>query len=204
MGPVSDTNRSESPAASLDDVVDVLRAGTAFDLTGASGPHHDLLDHSLQTAHVLRRSHPADIELQVAGLVHDIGHTLPPRRDEVHAEVAAAFVRPVLGPRVARLVGLHVAAKRYLVTTHPDYRRALDEASITSLEVQGGEMSSPEVREFESDALRADALALRRADDAGKIPGLAVPGLGMWLATLRSQDFRVTRRYQREQSGAES
>jgi predicted HD phosphohydrolase len=184
---VSETSRAQGPAASLDDIVDVLRSSPAFDLTTEPGPPHDLLDHSLQTAQVLRLSHPDDPELQVAGLVHDLGHLLPPRRDDVHADVAAIFVRPVLGDRIAELVRLHVPAKRYLVTTDPRYREGLDEGSITSLGHQGGEMSPEEVSAFESEPLYADAVALRRADEAGKVPGLAVPDLDTWLAPLRSQ-----------------
>jgi predicted HD phosphohydrolase len=187
---VSEINRGQNEAVSLDDIMGVLRASPAFDLTLAPGPRHDLLDHSLQTAQAVRRSHPDDPELQVAGLVHDIGHMLPPRRDDVHAEVAAIFVRPVLGDRIAELVRLHVPAKRYLVTTDPAYREGLDRGSITSLEHQGGDMSPDEVRAFESDPLYADAIALRRADEGGKVPGLDVPGLDTWLATLRSQDRR--------------
>ncbi len=186
---MSEVSLSTSPAASLDDVVEVLRASAAYDLSAGSGLHHDLLDHSLQTAHVLRTLHPDDLELQVAGLVHDIGHMLPPRRDEVHAEVAARFVRPVLGDRIAGLVRLHVPAKRYLVTTDPHYRGELDQGSIVSLENQGGTMSRTEALDFEGEPLYADALSLRRADEAGKIPGFCVPGLDTWLPALRSHNF---------------
>jgi len=186
---VTGTGRAET-APSLGAVVDILRAGTAYDLTPVPGHHHDLLDHSLQTAEILRRSHPDDSGLQVAGLVHDIGHMLPPYRDEEHADVGAVFVGPVLGQRIAELVRLHVPAKRYLVTTDPLYRRRLDEGSVTSLERQGGEMSPQEVLDFESEPLAADAIVLRRADEAGKVPGAAVPGLDTWLVPLRSHNLR--------------
>jgi len=180
------------PAATLDEVIDVLRASSAYDLTDLPGLHHDLLDHCLQTADVLRTSYPADAELQIAGLVHDIGHILGPRRDEVHAEVAASFVGPVLGERVADLVRLHVAAKRYLVTTDPRYREELDHGSVASLEHQGGSMAPGEVLAFEGEPLGDDALVLRRADEAGKVPGRVVPGLETWLAPLRSHNSRLS------------
>ena len=47
------------------------------------------LDHALQTAALLERSHPDDDELAVAGLVHDIGHLLPGGTDEAHADDGA-------------------------------------------------------------------------------------------------------------------
>ena len=64
-------------AADLDEIVAALRASTEFDMTVDPGAHHDLLDHGLQTATGLRATHPDDVELQVAGLVHDLGHVLP-------------------------------------------------------------------------------------------------------------------------------
>lgn len=49
---------------------------------------------ALRTAALLRRSRPADKELQVAGLVRDIGQLLSPADGSVRAERAAAAVRP--------------------------------------------------------------------------------------------------------------
>ena len=179
-------------AGSVDDIVAALRAAPAYDLSEDGGPPHDLLDHSLQTALVLRRTHPEDVELQIAGLVHDLGHILGPRRDEVHAEVSAAFVRPVLGERVAALVRLHVPAKRYLVTTDPAYGAVLAADSVASLATQGGEMDGAEVAAFEAEPYATDALVLRRADEAGKVAGLPVPGLESWMAVVHSHDARST------------
>ncbi|MEU9450000.1 hypothetical protein [Streptomyces sp. NPDC048277] len=53
---------------------------------------------ALRTAALLRRSRPADKELQVAGLVHGIEELLGP------ADGAAHAVRHLLGERVYRLV----------------------------------------------------------------------------------------------------
>lgn len=63
----------------------------------------DLHQRALQTAALLRRSHPADKELQVAGLVHVIGRLLAPGDSTRHARIAADAVRHLLGERVARL-----------------------------------------------------------------------------------------------------
>jgi predicted HD phosphohydrolase len=189
-------------ATSCDDIVDLLQASTAVEVTVDPELHH-LLDHSLQTAAVLKRSHPGDVELQIAGLVHDVGHMLGSGDDELHGEVAAEFVQPVLGPRVAALVRLHVPAKRYLVTTEPRYRQSLDALSIVSLEHQGGEMDADEIADFASEECFADAVALRRADEAGKVPDLVVPGLDTWLVPLRTHNShtRDNGRYRRQGSG---
>lgn len=62
---------------------------------------------ALRTAALLRRSRPADKELQVAGLVHDIGRLLCPGDETRRTEHAAEAVRQLLGERVHRLVGRH-------------------------------------------------------------------------------------------------
>ncbi|MFE3767074.1 hypothetical protein ACFXPI_35565 [Streptomyces sp. NPDC059104] len=75
--------------------------------------HHEAPDASdrdlgLQTAALLRRSHPFDKELQVAGLLHDLGWLLAREAGSGApadpAERTAEAVRPLLGDRVARLL----------------------------------------------------------------------------------------------------
>jgi predicted HD phosphohydrolase len=136
------------------------------------------LDHGLQCAAELARVRPADRELQVAGLVHDIGHRFGP--DERHGALGAERVRALLGDRVADLVEAHVPAKRYLVTTDPSYRDRLSSESTLTLALQGGALTPEEIRSFASSPHAADAVALRRADDAAKVPGRRVPGLAQW------------------------
>jgi predicted HD phosphohydrolase len=140
------------------------------------------LDHGLQCAYELSCVRPDDTELQVAGLVHDIGHQFA--SDERHGELGAERVRAMLGDRVASLVERHVPAKRYLVTTDPAYRSSLTEGSIESLAVQGGPLTSEEAELFASSPYAADAVLLRRADDAAKVPGRSVPSLEHWLPML--------------------
>ncbi len=171
-------------AADLDEIVAALRASTAFDMTVDPAAHHDLLDHGLQTAAGLRAAHPDDVELQVAGLVHDLGHVLPPRDTALHGEIAGDYVSAVLGPRVADLVRLHVPAKRYLVAVEDGYGDTLNDGSTYSLEVQGGAMSAAEIAEFEDEPEHVAGVILRRADEAAKVHGLAVDRLEAWLPAL--------------------
>ena len=140
------------------------------------------LDHGLQCAYELLRVRPADRPLQVAGLVHDVGHRFG--SDEAHGRLGARHVRGALGDRVASAVEGHVPAKRYLVTVDPSYASALSEVSRQTLRVQGGPLPPAEVAAFESSAFFADALELRRADDAAKVPGRRVPGLDYWASIV--------------------
>jgi predicted HD phosphohydrolase len=144
----------------------------------------DILAHSLQCAALLAERHPADQELHLAGLVHDIGSILRPNEPETHASTGAAAVAPVLGRRVAWLVSWHADAKRYLVTTDPTYRARLSPRSIVTLDAQGGLMDDTAVVSL-SAAPDLDALLeLRRADDDAKVPDAIVPDLETWRAPL--------------------
>lgn len=167
----------------------IIDVGELFRLL-ASGARHpegdgpaealDQLSHALQCADLLAARHPGDVELQVAGLVHDIGHLLVPGDDAGHGRHAADAIRPLLGPRVAALVELHVPAKRYLVATEPAYRAMLSPVSRLTLERQGGTMPAGERAELEREPELDAALALRRADEAAKEPGRPVAGLDRW------------------------
>ncbi|MEV6213484.1 HD domain-containing protein [Nocardia sp. NPDC051833] len=167
--------------ATVDALLALLaRCADAWDTADRTGDPVDILDHDRQCAELLRRDHPADEELQVAGLVHDIGHVLVPGDDAGHGRHGADAVRALLGERVARLVELHVVAKRFLVATDPVHAAGLSASSLRTLIAQGGPMSPEEARAFRADPNFAAALALRRADDAGKVVGLSVAPLREW------------------------
>src|SRR5215212_7183662 len=55
--------------ADVDALFDALDASRDADDEGGLS----ILEHSLQCAELLRADHPDDVELQVAGLVHDLG-----------------------------------------------------------------------------------------------------------------------------------
>lgn len=166
------------------DLVDLLEFMRALgDAPSGENDGMSALDHGLQCAYELSRARPDDAELQVAGLVHDIGHQFG--SDEAHGVLGAEQVRALLGERVAQLVQAHVPAKRYLVSTHSSYRSALSATSIHSLELQGGPLSPVEVQAFERAPYHLDAVLLRQADDAAKVPGRDVPHLDHWRTALR-------------------
>ncbi len=173
------------PAASVDQLCELLASCAGrFDSLGPDGDPVDILAHSLQCAEVLAGVAPDDHELQVAGLVHDLGHVVTPGEAIAHGRTGAAYVRPLLGARVARLTELHVPAKRYLVATDAGYASALSDGSARSLAVQGGALDAREQSALEADADLADALTLRRADEAAKVVGREVPGIDRWRPVL--------------------
>ncbi|MDL5205140.1 hypothetical protein [Streptomyces sp. ALI-76-A] len=90
---------------SVEELMDLLYACRgAGDAPGLGGGRTDPHHHALRTAALLRRSRPADKELQVAGLVQAIGPLLSPGDRTAHADRAARAVHFLLGERVAGLV----------------------------------------------------------------------------------------------------
>jgi predicted HD phosphohydrolase len=160
----------------VDELFDLLRAGSDVD----DGEEVDLLSHGLQCAALLAGTAPEDPELQVAGLVHDIGLIVDPTAEATHPADGARMIEALVGPRVARLVAGHVDAKRHLVHADAAYRAALSPRSRATLETQGGAAPA-----LDGDPDRDGLLALRRADDAAKVPGRRVPGLEHWRPLVR-------------------
>jgi [1-hydroxy-2-(trimethylamino)ethyl]phosphonate dioxygenase len=139
-------------------------------------------EHALQCAWLAQRG-GASPALIVAALLHDIGHLLhalpddAPERgiDDRHEELAAQWLGQRFPPGVVEPVRLHVDAKRFLCATDPVYFNRLSPPSQLSLKLQGGPMSTGEVRRFLTNPHYRDAIALRRWDDEAKIAGLSIP-----------------------------
>lgn len=176
-----------SPPESAAELFALLATGAGAD----DGETVDLLDHSLQCAALLAEVAPDDRELQVAGLVHDIGTLLEPGKPETHATTGAAAIARLLGPRVADLVARHDDAKRYLVTVEPRYREVLSERSIETLREQGGLLDPRERAAFEAHPCFSELLSLRRADDAAKVAGRDVQELRTWRSVVDTVAARV-------------
>lgn len=157
------------------------------------------LAHSLQCADLAEQA-GADEGLVLACLLHDVGRVaVDPAlvRDRAadavpvgaaargHHEVGAELIAPYVPERVAWLVRMHAAAKRYLCATEPGYHDRLTPVSRYTLEIQGGVMSPAEVAALAGHPWLPAALALRRWDDQAKVPGKATRPLAAWAPLLR-------------------
>lgn len=149
--------------------------------------------HAWQCAQLARRA-GATPALQAGAWLHDVGHLLDGDvdtptmhgHDDRHEERAAALLRPLFGAAVAGPVGLHVDAKRYLVSTRPGYLERLSADSRRSLALQGGPMNADEARHWREQPHAVDAVRLRVWDDAAKDGAWAAPSLRDGLAELRA------------------
>jgi gamma-butyrobetaine dioxygenase len=146
------------------------------------GERVSIAEHMLQTAHAAENE-GAPSELVVAALLHDVGHLVHEMAadsadfgiDTVHEESGARWLSRAFGPNVVEPVRLHVAAKRYLCATTPAYTEMLSPASVHSLMLQGGPLSTADAEAFAALPHAADAVRVRRWDDVGKVPGQVTP-----------------------------
>jgi phosphonate degradation associated HDIG domain protein len=154
-----------------------------------SGEPVTQLEHALQSAQLAEQARAAP-ELVTAALLHDLGHLLnrqgdtPTARgiDDQHQYFAIPFLRPLFPPAVIEPIRLHVDAKRALCAMEPEYYEALSDDSKRSLTLQGGIFAKGEADAFMAKPHAADAVRVRRWDDAAKLPGLATPPLSHYLA----------------------
>ena len=147
----------------------------------AYGERVTQLSHALQCAALAYRDR-ADDEVLIATLLHDVGHLVEDHPeielpDRHHGGAGAALIRPFVPPRVAWLVEHHVVAKRYLCSVDPRYVEQLSPVSRRSYAVQGARLDLEEQLALETQPWFADAVRLRRWDDAGKLPDAIYPPL---------------------------
>jgi predicted HD phosphohydrolase len=137
--------------------------------------------HMEQTAACAAADGASD-ELVIAALLHDIGHfvgdfpidALENGINNCHEDAGATFLAPFFPASVTEPIRLHVAAKKYMCAVDQNYIKRLSDASIESLNVQGGPMSAAEVLDFESNPYHLSAVKARYYDDDGKVAGLDI------------------------------
>ncbi len=139
-----------------------------------------------QTSHMIQCAMEAmaqgeDEELVLGSFLHDVGHLLKHVKatEEMgdfgvvnHEGVGAQYLKEKgFSARVCAMVENHVNAKRYLVATDETYQSKLSEASLQTLQWQGGPMDQSEVLSFEQHPFFEDIIKVRLWDEKAKIPG---------------------------------
>lgn len=141
-----------------------------------------MAQHMLQGA-TLAEQNGKDEVIIVAALLHDIGHftsefgtfSMNDTEDRFHEDAGADVLRDFFPTLVTDCVRYHVAAKRYLCATKPAYFSKLSEASVHSLNLQGGVMNKDEVAAFEENPNIREIVEVRYLDDAGKHGEMQTP-----------------------------
>lgn len=159
--------------------------GDIFDRRGDEeylGEDVTMAQHMLQGATLAEQAGLSE-DIIVAALLHDIGHftsefgTYHPddTEDRHHEDAGAQVLAPFFPSVVIDCVKYHVAAKRYLCATKPDYFNRLSSASVHTLHLQGGPMSDAEVAAFESNPNLKKIIQVRYLDEAGKVADMTTP-----------------------------
>lgn len=141
-----------------------------------------MAQHMLQGATIAEQN-GQDEEIIVGALLHDIGHftsefgtfSMEDTEDRFHEEAGAKVLEEFFPSVITDCVRYHVAAKRYLCAAKPEYFNRLSEASIHSLNLQGGPMSAEEVAEFEKNPNLKKIVQVRYLDEAGKRADMETP-----------------------------
>ncbi len=168
---------------SQDNIVDFL--GDIFERRGGEeylGEPVTMAEHMLQGATIAEQN-GQDEDIIVGALLHDIGHFTsefgtyhPDDTEDRHHEDAGAYVlEPFFPSVITDCVKYHVAAKRYLCATKPEYFKRLSPASVHTLELQGGPMNADEVAEFQSNPNLEKIIQVRYLDEAGKRDDMETP-----------------------------
>lgn len=137
-----------------------------------------------QTSHMIQCAMHAmaeggDMELVIGAFLHDIGHLLRYKMETEamgkygvmnHDGIGGEYLRQNgFAERVCAMVEEHVAAKRYLVSTQPEYKQKLSEASLqTLMQYQGGLMTEEEIIAFQNHPFFDDIIKVRLWDEEAK------------------------------------
>jgi len=136
-----------------------------------------------QTSHMIQCGMQAikqgeDDELILGAFLHDIGHLLKhtQQTDEMgkygvvnHEGLGAGYLKEKgFSERICAMVKNHVNAKRYLVAVDETYHSKLSEASLQTLQWQGGPMHASEILLFEQHPYFDDIIKVRLWDEKAK------------------------------------
>lgn len=141
-----------------------------------------MAQHMLQGATIAEQNGMPE-EIIVGALLHDIGHftsefgTYHPddTKDRHHEDAGAEVLEQFFPSVITDCCRYHVAAKRYLCATKPEYFNRLSAASVHTLELQGGPMSAEEVAAFEANPNLKEIIQVRYLDEAGKRADMETP-----------------------------
>lgn len=135
------------------------------------------LEHMCQCAQ-LAEEEGYDNEVILAAFMHDIEHLCGNLLSAAemngfgivdHEKLGEVYIRSKgFSEKVAKLVGSHVASKRYLTFKYPEYYAKLSPASKETLVMQGGTMTVEEAEAFEQEELFHLYVTLRRWDEEAK------------------------------------
>ena len=191
-------NNHQQSDLNSDNIVDFI--ADIFQRRGAEsylGECVSMSEHMLQAACLAEKQNASDPVI-AAALLHDIGHYTNEFADDAldqginnfHDIAGAQILEPYFPGPVVDCIRYHVDAKRYLCAVESSYFGQLSEASVHTLNLQGGPMSTDETAEFARQPHLDNIIQVRRWDEQAKMVGAQTPNFSHYVPLLKSVQLR--------------
>ena len=156
------------------------------------GENVTISEHMIQSAMIAEKSKSKDF-LICSCLLHDYGHFILDDPDELvrknqdgkHEDIGYEYLKKFFKREIVEPIKHHVMAKRYLARDKKYYNK-LSNASIVSLELQGGLLNRKEAKLFEKEEFFKEAIKVRKFDEAAKKVGLKIKDIIQYKDLLKA------------------
>ena len=156
------------------------------------GENVTISEHMIQAAMIAEKSKSKDF-LICSCLLHDYGHFILDDPDELvrknqdgkHEDIGYEYLKKFFKREIVEPIKHHVMAKRYLARDKRYYNK-LSNASIVSLELQGGLLNEKEAKLFEKEEFFKEAIKVRKFDEAAKKVGLKIKDIIQYKDLLKA------------------
>ena len=156
------------------------------------GENVTISEHMIQAAMIAEKSKSKDF-LICSCLLHDYGHFILDDPDELvtkkqdgkHEDIGYEYLKKFFKREIVEPIKHHVMAKRYLARDKK-YFNKLSNASIISLELQGGLLNGKEAKLFEKEEFFKEAIKVRKFDEAAKKVGLKIKDIIQYKDLLKA------------------
>ena len=156
------------------------------------GENVTISEHMIQAAMIAEKSKSKDF-LICSCLLHDYGHFILDDPDELvrknkdgkHEDIGYEYLKKFFKREIVEPIKHHVMAKRYLARDKKYYNK-LSNASIVSLELQGGLLNEKEAKLFEKEEFFKEAIKVRKFDESAKKVGLKIKDIIQYKDLLKA------------------
>ena len=174
------------------DIVDKIVSNFKNNNSLYIGENVTIAEHMIQSAMMAEKS-KSNNNLVCACLLHDYGHFILDNPDELvrkkqdgkHEEIGYEYLKKFFKKEIVEPIKHHVIAKRYLARDKKYFDR-LSEASVVSLELQGGILDTKEAKLFENQEFFKEAIMLRKFDEAAKKMGVKIKDIIQYKDLLKA------------------
>ena len=174
------------------DIVDKIVSNFKNNNSLYIGENVTIAEHMIQSAMMAEKS-KSNNNLVCACLLHDYGHFILDNPDELvrkkqdgkHEEIGYEYLKKFFKKEIVEPIRHHVIAKRYLARDKKYFDR-LSEASVVSLELQGGVLDTKEAKLFENQEFFKEAIMLRKFDEAAKKIGVKIKDIIQYKDLLKA------------------